>query len=98
MKNMNLRLRLIVFFVLISTAVFLTAGAVSWFECREKIDEFLIRTKSIWQNSCLRQIGQTRLRTLRKSVTGLSKNQKCRRRRRSRRFRRIRSERTARFS
>lgn len=40
MKNMNLRLRLIVFFVLISTAVFLTAGAVSWFECREKIDEF----------------------------------------------------------
>ena len=40
MKKLNLRLRLMVFFVLISAAVFVTAGILSWKECREKVDEF----------------------------------------------------------
>lgn len=40
MKKLNLRLRLMVFFVLISAAVFVTAGILSWKECREKSTSF----------------------------------------------------------
>lgn len=40
MKKLNLRLRLTVFFIVISVAVFATAGILSWTECREKVDEF----------------------------------------------------------
>ena len=40
MKKLSLQLRLIIFFILISGSVFLTAGILSWYEGREKLDEF----------------------------------------------------------
>ena len=40
MKKLSLRLRLMIFFVLISGIIWCSAGLVSWFECREKVDEF----------------------------------------------------------
>ncbi len=40
MKKFSLQLRLIIFFILISGTVFLTAGIMSWYEGREKLDEF----------------------------------------------------------
>ena len=40
MKHFSLRLRLMIFFIIISLGVFATAGFLSWKECREKIDEF----------------------------------------------------------
>lgn len=40
MKKFSLQLRLIIFFILISGSVFLTAGILSWYEGREKLDEF----------------------------------------------------------
>lgn len=40
MKNLSLRLRLIIFFVGISCVIWLVAGFLSWKETREKIDEF----------------------------------------------------------
>ena len=38
MKKLSLQLRLIIFFILISGSVFLTAGILSWYEGREKLD------------------------------------------------------------
>ena len=40
MKHFSLRLRLMIFFIVISLGVFATAGFLSWKECQEKIDEF----------------------------------------------------------
>lgn len=40
MKKLNLRVRLLIFLILISAAVFITAGVLSWKEAREKVDEF----------------------------------------------------------
>ena len=40
MKKLNLRVRLLIFLILISAAVFITAGVLSWKEASEKVDEF----------------------------------------------------------
>lgn len=40
MKNLSLRLRLIVFFMIIACAVWAGAGVLAWVETKEKIDEF----------------------------------------------------------
>lgn len=40
MRKLNLRFRLMIFFALISLAVFTAAGVLSWKECREKVNEF----------------------------------------------------------
>ncbi len=40
MKKLSLQLRLIIFFIIISGSVFLTAGILSWYEGKEKLDEF----------------------------------------------------------
>ncbi len=40
MKKLSLQLRLIIFFIIISGSVFFSAGILSWYEGREKLDEF----------------------------------------------------------
>lgn len=40
MKKLNLRIRLMLYAIGIAVVVFATAGALSWVECREKVDEF----------------------------------------------------------
>ncbi len=40
MKKLSLRLRLLLFFTGASCLIWLCSGLLSWFECREKIDEF----------------------------------------------------------
>lgn len=40
MKNLSLRLRLILSFILVSLGVWATAGVLSWHESREQLDEF----------------------------------------------------------
>ncbi len=40
MKKLSLQLRLIFFFIIISGSIFLLTGAFSWYEGKEKIDEF----------------------------------------------------------
>ena len=40
MKKLNLRVRLMLYAIAIALVVFITAGALSWIECREKVDEF----------------------------------------------------------
>ena len=40
MKKLNLKIRLILSAIIISSVVFALAGFLSWNECRDKIDEF----------------------------------------------------------
>jgi len=40
MKKLNLRIRLMLSAIVIAVVVFVTAGALSWVECREKVDKF----------------------------------------------------------
>ena len=59
MQRLNLRIRLMLSAIAISVVVFVVAGALSWQECRDKVDEFfntyqllLARSLSItdWDN------------------------------------------------
>ena len=66
MKNLGLRVRLLLFFIGISCIVWLVSGAVSLRESREKVDGFLISIKCCWHGSLLRRIGQKRCRAPKK--------------------------------
>ncbi len=68
MKNLGLRVRLLLFFIGISCIVWLVSGAVSLRESREKVDGFLISIKCCWHGSLLRRIGQKRCRAPKKST------------------------------
>ena len=52
MRKLNLRFRLMIFFALISLAVFTAAGVLSWKECREKSTSFSILTRLPWRANC----------------------------------------------
>ncbi len=64
MKKLSLRLRLILFFVIISCAVWGCAGVLAWTETKEKIDEFF----DTYQMAMARQLAGTNWNRIDKDI------------------------------